>query len=182
MKLRNSPHRFGLVANLLHWVIVAGIITQYFLAEAAEDNDASASALTGMGLHRSIGFTILVLAVARLAWRMFDAPPAWPNTMKPLARTLASTTHIAFYVLLFALPLSGWAVSSAEGDPLSMFGLFSFPPLTFGEAMEDTFEEVHEILFNVLIALGLLHILAALKHQFIDRDGVLRRMLPGSSE
>jgi cytochrome b561 len=99
--------------------------------------------------------------------------------MRPFERRFAKLIHVAFYALLFAVPLSGWALSSAEGDRMSFFGLFTMPPLPVGEAMEHTVEEVHEILFNVLAALGLLHLLAALKHQFVDHDGTLARMLPG---
>lgn len=182
MKFRNSPQQFGLIAALLHWSIVAGVIAQYLLAEAAEDEkNAVGSAFDAMSLHRSIGLTILALAILRLLWRVFDTRPAWPATMKPLARTLAKATHAAFYLLLLAVPLSGWAVSSAEGDAVAFFGLFTVPPLPFGEDLEHTLEEAHEILFNVLAALALLHVLAALKHQFVDRDGVLRSMLPGGS-
>jgi cytochrome b561 len=179
MQWRNSSERFGLLAGLLHWSIVLGVIAQYFLAEAGEDSKAQPGALDAMSLHRSIGFTILALAIVRLIWRLIDAPPRWPDSMRPFERRFAKLIHVAFYALLFAVPLSGWALASAEGDRMSFFGLFTMPPLPVGEAMEHTVEEVHEILFNVLAALGLLHLLAALKHQFVDHDGTLARMLPG---
>ena len=178
MQWRNSSERFGLVAGLFHWSIVIGVIAQYFLAEAAEGSQAQAGAFGAMSLHRSIGITILTLAVLRLVWRLIDASPEWPAAMRPHERWLARVTHASFYALLLAVPLSGWALSSAEGDPLSFLGWFSIPALPVGESLEHTLEEVHELLFNILAALGLLHVIAALKHQFIDHDGVLRRMLP----
>jgi len=180
MGWRNSEHRFGAIAAFFHWVIVAGLIAQYFLAEAGEDSEERVGGLLdAMVLHRSIGWTILILAVLRLAWRCLDPHPKWPASMKSYEVILAKVAHTAFYVLLFALPLSGWALSSAEGESLSFFNLFAVPVLPAGAAMEETLEEVHEVMFNVLLALAALHLLAALKHQFMDRDGVLRSMLPG---
>ena len=179
MNLRNSQQRFGAIAASLHWVIVAGLIAQYFLAEAGEDSEEVAGAFTAMSVHQSIGWTILALAIVRVLWRFADPRPQWPATMKPSAITIARIVHIVFYALLFAIPLSGWALSSAEGESLRFFNLFTMPALPAGADMEETLEEVHEVLFNVLLGLAVLHILAALKHQFIDRDGVLRSMLPG---
>jgi cytochrome b561 len=182
MQWRNTEKRFGTIAASFHWLIVAGLIAQYFLAEASEDSeDAAGGALDAMSLHQSVGWTILLLATLRLAWRWIDSHPRWPPTMKPYEVVLAKVAHAAFYVLLFALPLSGWAVSSADGEPRMFFNLFSMPMLPINQSMEHTLEEAHEILFNVLLALAVVHILAALKHQFFDRDGVLKSMLPGKS-
>jgi cytochrome b561 len=89
---------------------------------------------------------------------------------------------MAFYALLIALPLSGWLMTSVEGDPVTFFGWFGVPslPVPGGEASEDLLEETHEVLGNVLLVLAGIHVLAGLKHHFIDRDDVLRRMLPGA--
>ena len=180
MQWRNSDRHFGALAAAFHWIIAAGLIGQYFLAEAAEESEKGpTTGFDAMSLHRSIGWAILFLAILRLAWRLIDGHPRWPASMKPYELVIAKLAHAAFYVLLFALPLSGWALSSAEGEPLRFFSLFSMPALPAQASMEHTLEEVHELLFNLLLALAVLHILAALKHQFIDRDGVLRSMLPG---
>ena len=173
MQWRNAVDRYGIVAQSLHWVIVAGLIASYFLAEAAEDNETGSS----MGLHRSIGIAILALAVLRLLWRLLDRRPAWPTVMPGYQRTLARTTHAIFYVLLFALPITGWMISSVEGDSVPFFGLLELPPIPSG-ANEDWLEDLHELLFNVLLAFAVLHVIGALKHQFWDRDGVMRSMLP----
>ena len=188
MQWRNTASRYGYVATVLHWVIVAGIIAQYFLAEAAEDRAAGtpAGALSAASLHNSIGITILALAILRVLWRVAELPPALPETMKSYERVLARTTHIAFYVLLFALPITGWALATVDQQPISFFGLFDLPQLRIGAQLpidggtlaEDQLEEVHEVLFNVLLGLAALHIAAALKHHFYDRDNVLRSMLP----
>jgi cytochrome b561 len=181
MQWRNSDRHFGTIATAFHWLIVAGLIAQYFLAEAAEDNEGRVgTAFDPMNLHQSIGWTILLLAVLRLTWRLIDSHPRWPATMKRHELVLAKLAHASFYVLLFALPLSGWALSSADSEQLRFFDLVAIPALPAQESMKETLEEVHEVLFNVLLALSVLHIVAALKHHFIDHDRVLRSMLPGS--
>jgi cytochrome b561 len=179
MLWRNTASRYGYIATALHWVIVAGIVAQYFLAEAAEDHDGvRASTFSAASLHNSIGIAILALAVVRVLWRVVELPPALPQTMKNYERVLARTAHFAFYVLLFALPLSGWALATADQQHISFFGLFDLPQLRSGTLTEDQLEEIHETLFNVLLGLAALHMAAALKHHFFDRDNVLRAMLP----
>lgn len=187
MQWRNTATRYGFIAMALHWVIVAGVIAQYFLAEAAEEaEDSAAGAIDAANIHMSIGITILALALVRALWRMAELPPARPATMKSYEITFARIAHIAFYVLLFAIPLTGWALTTAEGEPLRYFGWFELPPLRIGAQLpirggalsEDQLEEAHELLFNVLLGLALLHVAAALKHQLIDHDNVLRSMLP----
>jgi cytochrome b561 len=157
MKLLNTRSRYGLVSLALHWVIVLGIIGQWALAEA--------DVLT---LHQSLGMIILVLAAVRLAWRALNPVPGWPADMKPYEITLARVVHVAFYVLLFAIPLSGWALASVEDEPLRFFGWFDLPRIVVGS--EDTLEEVHEVLFNVLVALAVLHVAGAAKHWLARRS------------
>jgi cytochrome b561 len=130
-----------------------------------------------MGLHISLGLAIFGLAAIRLVWRLVDARPPLPTTMKGYEVVAARVVHAAFYALLFALPLSGWVLSSLEGQAVTFFGLFNAPALDIG-ANEDLVEEVHEVLFNVMVGLALVHAAAALKHRFIDRDGVLGSMMP----
>jgi len=191
MSIRNTATRYGVVAQSLHWLIAIGILAQYFLAEAAEENEgATANPFDATGVHRAVGMTILALAVLRLAWRLIEFPPERPLAMKSYEVALARTAHVAFYVLLFALPLTGWALATAEGHGLSFLGWFDLPPfqpvthaplpgIEGGTLSKDQLEELHEVLFNVLAVLAALHVAAALKHHFIDRDGVLRSMLPG---
>jgi cytochrome b561 len=175
VKLCNSPKRYGLIGQSLHWITVAGLVASYFLAEAAEDQEPG----NLMALHRSVGIAILALAVLRLVWRILDRMPSIP-AMPAWQRAVARGTHAIFYVLLFALPVTGWMVSSAEGDPIVIFGLFELPPVGAG-TNEDTLEDLHETLFNVLLGFAVLHVVGALKHHFWDRDGTLRSMLPGGA-
>jgi cytochrome b561 len=178
MQWRNTADRYGFVAQSLHWVIAAGIIVQYLLAEAAEDNDA-VGPLSATGIHAALGMAILVLACVRLLWRLIELPPEHPPAMRSYQHALARITHAVFYALLFAIPLTGWALATADGQSVSFFGWFDLPDfLPVSSLSKDQLEELHEVLFNSLAGLAVLHIAAALKHRFIDRDNVLRSMLP----
>ncbi len=178
MPARNSAVRYGFVAQSLHWVIVSLLIVQVTLGKVADDLPLGLDKLAMLARHKSVGITILALAVIRLTWRLIDRPP--PPPPMPRWQSYASRlTHAAFYVLLFALPITGWLMSSAANYPVSWFGVVQLPDLVAPDReFKHLLEEVHETLVKVLIALTILHIVAALKHQFIDRDGLLRRMLP----
>jgi cytochrome b561 len=129
--------------------------------------------------HKSFGMTVLMLAILRLLWRLMHRPPELPDHMTPLERKLARATHIAFYVLLFAMPLTGWMMSSAKNYSVSWFGLFTWPNLIGkNEAAFDFLRATHDTMSVVLFSIAVLHILAALKHHFWNKDNVLLRMLP----
>jgi cytochrome b561 len=172
-------HRYGAVAQALHWIIAALIVTQFVLASMADDLPAGMQKLALLARHKSVGMTVLMLAVVRLAWRLFNKPPALPPGMKSYEVALAKITHGLFYVLLFALPLSGWMMSSAKGYTVSWFNLFAWPNLVpKDQAAFKTLRSVHETVATILFCAAILHILAALKHHFWDKDDVLKRMLP----
>jgi cytochrome b561 len=179
MPSRNSPMRYSAVAQTFHWVIAALIVTQFVLAYTADDLPIGVHKLALLARHKSFGMTILMLAVLRLLWRLKNPPPALPAGMTSVERMLARATHIAFYVLLFAMPLTGWMMSSAKNYSVSWFGVFTWPNL-IGKN-ENAFEllrSTHHVLSFILFAIAVLHILAALKHHFWDKDDVLLRMLP----
>jgi cytochrome b561 len=174
-----QPVRYGAIARALHWIIAALIVVQYVLINLAEDNPSKMQQLALLARHKSVGMTVLMLAVVRLIWRSINPPPPLPATMKPYERIVAKATHVAFYGLLFALPLAGWLMSSARGYTVSWFGWFSWPNLIAQDKGNfETLKQVHEALAAVLFFLAILHIAAALKHHFWDKDDVLRRMLP----
>lgn len=174
-----TPTRYTAVAQLLHWVVAALIVTQFTLAWMADDLPLGLHKLVLLARHKSVGMTVLMLAIVRLLWRFRHAPPALPAGMTPLERFLARGTHAAFYVLLFAMPLTGWLMSSAKNYSVSWFGFFTWPNLIAQN--EDAFallRTVHLYLSYALFAGAVLHIIAALKHHFWNKDDVLRRMLP----
>ena len=179
MALRNTTRRWGVIAQTFHWVIVALLILQVTLAEMADDLPAGLRKLTLLARHKSVGITILGLVILRLAWRAANEHPPLPENLKPYEQRLARLTHLALYVLLFAMPLSGWTMSSARGFPVSWFGFFQLPDLVpKSRPLYDALLLTHQTLAWCLFAVVALHVAAALKHHFIHRDDVLRRMLP----
>jgi cytochrome b561 len=179
MPIASTPTRYSAVAQTFHWIIAALIVTQFTLAWMADDLPLGAHKLGLLARHKSFGMTILMLAVLRLLWRLFNRPPALPDGMSKVERLLATFTHVAFYVLLFAMPLTGWLMSSAKKYSVSWFGLFTWPNLIGKDEHNfDLLRSTHEILSWALFVLAILHILAALKHHFWNKDDVLVRMLP----
>ncbi len=178
MGVRNTTERWGALSQLFHWVIVGLIIVQVTLALLADDAPP-ARQLTLLARHKSVGLTILALAMLRLSWRWLNPTPPLPTTLKPYERALARFTHTMLYVLLFAMPLTGWTMSSARGFPVSWFGLFQLPDLVpKNKILYATLLATHDSLAFVLGAVVALHVAGALKHHFVLRDDVLRRMLP----
>jgi cytochrome b561 len=179
MPSSSSPTRYSAVAQAFHWIIAALVVTQFVLANLEDDLPIGAHKLALLARHKSFGMTVLMLAIMRLLWRLKNPPPELPPGMTPLQRALARGTHIAFYVLLFAMPLTGWLMSSAKNYSVSWFGLFTWPNLIGkNEAAYNLLHSTHEILSDILLVVAVLHILAALKHHFWDKDNVLLRMLP----
>jgi cytochrome b561 len=178
MPVRNTKRSWGSVSKGLHWLIVLLIINQWWIAERAEELKGLAK-LEALGTHKSFGMTILMLAVLRLLWRLVNPTPELTSETKPWERALARISHVLLYVLIFAMPLTGWMMSSAKNYPVSWFKLFQFPDLV--APAEQTFHQMldlHHLLFKVLVGVALLHVAGALKHHFIDRNDVLKRMLP----
>jgi cytochrome b561 len=179
MPNQSSPTRYGAVAQAFHWLIAALIVTQFVLAIMADDLPLGAHKLALLARHKSFGMTVLMLAILRLLWRLKNPPPALPGHMTLLERKLARATHIAFYVLLFAMPMTGWMMSSAKNYSVSWFGLFTWPNLIGkNEAAFNLLRSTHDTLAAILFTIAVLHILAALKHHFWNKDDVLLRMLP----
>jgi cytochrome b561 len=188
---RNTLVRYGAVAMAFHWLIAAAILFNIWFGNYVHDMaDDDPNHFAYVQIHKSIGLTVLALAFARLVWRLFDPPPPLPETMKPWERWAAKTSHLLLYGLMFAIPLTGWALvsSSPLGIPTFWFGLFEWPHLPFladlpraeKSVLRPQIFEAHEILATVMLYVFAVHALAGLKHHFIDRDSVLKRMLPGT--
>lgn len=185
MALKNSTASYGSLAQLLHWSVAALIVTQFVLAqlaERAEDNDAKMAQLALLANHKSVGITILMLALLRVCWRFISPPPALPQTMPGWQVLVSKLSHRLLYVLIFVLPITGWLMSSASAYTVSWFGLFQLPDFVApSESLKDSFHETHHLLAELLFVLAVLHIVAALKHHFFDKDDILKRMISPSS-
>jgi cytochrome b561 len=171
--------RYSTVSLTLHWLTAVLVIAQIGLIWAHEGTEGAISR-EFVNLHKSVGLTILVLTLARLAWRIGHPALPLPEGTPVWQRLLARGTHGLFYVFLLAMPLVGWAASSAAGRDIVWFGLFEWPLLPIGGGRDAArgLMELHETAAKLLIALVVLHVVGALKHHFVDRDDVLHRMLP----
>jgi cytochrome b561 len=179
MPIQESRARYTAVAQAFHWVIAALIVVQFTLAWTADDLPLGMHKLALLARHKSFGMTVLMLAVLRLGWRLFNPAPPLPEGMSKIETFLARATHMAFYVLLFAMPVTGLLMSSAKNYSVSWFGMFTWPNLIApNERWFDILRSTHEVLSYLLFAVAILHILAALKHHFWNKDDVLTRMLP----
>jgi cytochrome b561 len=178
MPLRNTADTYGSLAKFLHWAIVLLIVPQYFLAEAAHDLPNGVEKLQLYTWHKSLGMLVLLLALVRIGWKLANRGLPGP-VGEPWQRKAAAAGHGLLYLLILAQPLSGWLMSSAANYPVTLFGWFHFPAL-IGEnhQLHESLEEVHEMLFTLMLIVVAVHIAAALYHHFILRDSVLRRMLP----
>lgn len=170
--------RYTNVAIVLHWTIALLIVVNLVIGLFHDSLFPNA-----IPLHKSIGMTVLALAVVRLAWRLAHRPPPLPASVRPWEKGLAHAVHWLFYALIILLPLSGWVFTSAspKRHPLSFFGLFGLPmaPVAQDKALSHSIAERHEQLAWLMIGLLVLHVAAALKHRFVDRDRTVDRMLPG---
>ncbi|HEY4093320.1 MAG TPA: cytochrome b [Luteibacter sp.] len=178
MPTRSEPTRWSTVAKTFHWLMALLILGNGAFALWMDGLKPSLNKINMFALHKSIGLTVLALFVLRLAWKMFDRRP--PDEPAPRWQQFAAhLVHGCLYLLIVAIPLSGWAFNSAHGFPLQYFKQFNLPALVEkNEELSNTLGTVHVYLFWFLLLVLVAHIGGALKHHFIDRDDTLRRMLP----
>ena len=176
---RNTEERYGLVTKGLHWAVAVLIIGLIWLGWYMVDltyydrwYNASLSA------HKALGMLVLALGTMKLVWTVVDRSPAYAATIKPWERKAATAMHHTLLLMMLVIPVTGYLISTSEGDPVSFFGWFDIPAVVVaGERLRDVAIEAHFYLAYLTCALVVIHLLAALKHQFVDRDGTLTRML-----
>jgi len=172
--------RYNPMARLFHWVVVTLLVVQVTIALVLPSILPKADEDRLTAWHLSVGSTILLVMLLRLAWRLTHPVPSPPVDLPPALRLLSRATHWAFYVILVVLPLLGWTAASAFGATVRLFGLIPLPALTApNKPFAEAIGSVHAAVAFVLLALIALHVAGALYHVLIKRDGVIRRMLPG---
>jgi cytochrome b561 len=171
-----SPFRYGAVAIALHWLLAAALAASFCVGVFMSDLAASPLKLRLYNWHKWAGITILALSALRLAWRLAHPPP--PDVAMPAwQRGVARLTHRTMYGLFFAVPLAGWAYSSAAGFPVVLFGVLPLPDFVPADkALAEAIVPWHAGLAFALAGIVLVHVAAAIKHHFVDRDGLLGRM------
>ncbi len=182
-----AAKRYTTVAIVLHWLLGLSIFAMFAIGIYMSDLPFSPLRLKLYNYHKWAGITFLILSVLRLLWRLVNKPPALP---KAIAQAMPSwqtkiyhATHYALYALFFAVPLIGWAYSSAAGFPIVLFGVLPLPDfMAVDKEFAKQIKELHEISAFALVGLALLHMGAALKHHFIDKDGLISRMATSSGK
>ena len=180
----NEKTRYGNVAILLHWVLALALVGLFVLGTYMADLPFSPQRLKLYNWHKWAGMTILALSAIRLLWRLTHPAPALSAKVlrgMPTWQVRAfEATHILMYLLFFIVPLVGWSYSSAEGFPVVLFGQIPIPSLIGPDkALAALIKPWHQISAYALAALVVMHVGAAIKHQFFNRDGLIERMLPG---
>ena len=175
----NTSSRYTLPAIAFHWLLAFLITGSFVFGLYMVDLPFSPARLKQYNWHKWAGITILTLSALRLLWRLGHRPPALASTTPVWQARASQASHALLYALFFAAPLAGWAYSSAAGFPVVYFGLFQLPDLVSrSPELAETLKLTHRILTYSLAALVVLHVAAALKHQWIDRDRLLARMNP----
>ena len=175
------PNRYHLFARVQHALLAFALVGMFALGLYMVDLPFSPERLKLYNWHKWAGAVVLTLSLVRLLWRLANRPPELPPTVReamPLwQQRVHAATHLGLYGLFFAVPLLGWAYSSASGFPLVVFGLLPLPDwVPVNESLADALKPAHRYAAYALAALVLLHVGAALKHHVVDRDGLLGRM------
>lgn len=170
--------RYTKVAIVLHWLIALLIFFAFPLGLYMADLPLSPQKLKFFSWHKWAGVTVFILVVLRIIWRIGHRPPP-PVPMPRWQSRAADAVHYLLYALVVVIPLSGWLMSSAKGFQTVWFGVLPLPDLVGkNKQLGDLLQEVHELLNYTMLALFVVHLGAALKHQFVDKDGLMSRMNP----
>ncbi|MDI2173650.1 cytochrome b [Pseudomonas aeruginosa] len=183
MQWRNTSSRYGVFSLFLHWgsaLVVFGLFGLGLWMRELSYYDPWYH--PAPALHKSIGILLAIALLVRIVWRFVSPPPPAPANHGPLTRVASKLGHLALYGLLLAVIVAGYLISTADGEPISVFGWFSVPATLSGlPDQADVAGEIHLYLAWALVVFAVLHALAALKHHFVDRDPTLKRMLGRSS-
>jgi cytochrome b561 len=183
IRWRNTETSWGAAARSLHWLVAVLILVQFVIGKVAEGMSLSPAKIDIFVWHKSLGVTVLLIVMLRLAWRLLDTPPTPPEGIPEKETKLAAIGHWLLYVLMIAVPVSGWWVSDASRVPFEAYFIVPVPDLIpTDRAIQETAATVHEVLTNALLGVAAVHVTAALWHHFRLRNDVLRRMLTGGRQ
>jgi cytochrome b561 len=180
--LRNNDDSWGAMTRVLHWLIAVAIIAMMVVGVIMHDMPNSPDKFRLYALHKATGITILAFVFWRIVWRLTNKVPLLPGNTPYWQQRVSAITHFCMYALMVIMPLSGWLMNSASGFPMTWYGFFEVPALVGADdSLKETAKLVHEFAFIVLGSLVILHVAAAVQHQFLLRDGLLKRMWSGRS-
>ncbi|MDE2258823.1 MAG: cytochrome b [Betaproteobacteria bacterium] len=172
-----NQYKYDTTAITLHWLVALLIVIAFSVGHYMADLDLSPWKLKVFAWHKWVGVTIFGLVLFRMMWRATHVVPPLPAGMSELMRKISGLGHLGIYLLMLAIPLTGWLHSSAAGVTVVYFNVITLPDLVQkNKELSNLFKEVHELLNWTLLGLVILHVVAALKHQFVDKDNLLNRM------
>ena len=179
MGLRNTTQSYGSVMKFLHWLVATCIVIMLLIGFFYTSFGSQTTQITLIKFHKSLGLIILVLVILQLGWRLVNPCPQLPDSVPSWQQKCAYWAHILIYILIICMPISGWIMSVAAGYTPSLFCLFdAHLPIPNNHTLASVTHRIHVILPFAIIGLIILHTLAALKHHYIDKDDVLKKMLP----
>lgn len=179
MQINNSEHRFGVMAQLFHWGMLALFVALYLSAEVMQEMPKGDDKWALYGLHKSLGVTALLLFFLRLGWRMATPPPATAGSDPAWQQRLAGVVHLLLYLAMLVMPVSGYLMSMGHGYAVEWFGLWSLPDLVGeSEPLAERAKRVHIVASYAFYGLLAAHLAGVFWHQFVKRDNLLARMLP----
>jgi len=180
MAIVNSSTEYGSLAKWLHWLVAIGICYLIYLGLQQSDMERGLEREAVRALHGSVGVVVLVLMILRIVWRFMNATPAHPDGMPALQRAAAMLVHWGLYAAIFVQLAAGILVETTGGRPVPFFGLVDIAlPVAEDREAHEVWEEVHEIVWWVIAALVVIHVLGALYNHFVLKNDVLRRMTHG---
>ena len=184
MRLQNSEQRYGAVAIALHWLmagVLIALLAMGIYMVSLPDVGFDTRKIMLILYHKQLGLLALMLAALRFGWRVGNALPSLTETLPDWQKVIARLVHLCFYALMFALPITGWLMSSAAGIPVSLFGVLDLPDLVaYDDYLFRALVGIHRWLGYALIACIAIHAGAALRHHFIFKDETLKKMWPSS--
>lgn len=180
--LRNTQEHYGSVSKLFHWLMFLLILGMLIVGLSLDSIDDKALRSIVIGLHKSTGLLVLTLVCLRALWALMNPKPGSAPGTSPMEHVAERGGHLALYFLMFAMPITGWVMSTAAGYIPDFYGLFSVaaPGIAKNKPLSELFGQAHEILAWTIIVVVSGHIAAAMYHHYIRKDNILRRMIPGS--
>lgn len=179
--IRDSQIAWGAATRALHWLMALLILGMFALGWTAVNYPMSPVKLNLFIWHKSMGLTLLALVMIRIAWRLANVTPAPPAGVSAVEHRLARAGHLVLYLLMLVMPVSGYVVNSSANFPFRFFGGARIPNLIPADkALQDVAEAIHLGAFWLFALVILIHVLAALRHQFVKKNDVLQKMLSGT--
>jgi cytochrome b561 len=178
MSLKNSTSSYGSITKMLHWLIFLFVLGLLFVGYFAQDIGDKAIRSNIINMHKLTGLLVLFLMLFRALWAFVNIKPALPAETPFWQRIIERIIHLLMYIVLIAMPISGWIMTSASGKPPRFFSWILSLPVLHSKSISENAWQVHQAITIIILVLVSIHVLAAFYHYFIKKDNVLQRMLP----